>query len=179
VDYQNDEAVAILRRTPLTLKALLTGLPEAWTTSSEGPGTWSAYDIVGHLLAGEEADWIERTRTILEHGEQRPFDSFNRAAMFEDYQGFSLEQLLSAFEEARNKNLETLRDFSITPEKLALKGTHPALGTVTLSQLLATWVAHDLNHIGQIVEVMSRQYADAVGPWIVYLGILNRPIITE
>jgi hypothetical protein len=179
VDYQNDEAVAILRRTPLTLKALLTGLPEAWTTSTEGPGTWSAYDIVGHLLAGEEADWIERTRTILEHGEQRPFDSFNRAAMFEDYQGFSLEQLLSAFEEARNKNLETLRDFSITPEKLALKGTHPALGTVTLSQLLATWVAHDLNHIGQIVEVMSRQYADAVGPWIVYLGILNRPIITE
>ena len=179
MDYQNDEAVAILRRTPPTLKALLTGLPEAWTTSTEGSGTWSAYDIVGHLLAGEEADWIERTRIILEHGEQRPFDSFNRTAMFEDYQGFSLEQLLSAFEEARNKNLETLRDFNITPEKLALRGTHPALGTVTLSQLLATWVAHDLNHMGQIVEVMSRQYADAVGPWIAYLGILNRPIITE
>jgi hypothetical protein len=179
MEYQNNEAVAILRRTPATLKALLTGLPEAWIISTEGPGTWSAYDIVGHLLAGEETDWIERTRMILEHGEERPFDSFNRTAMFEDYKGFSLEQLLSAFDEARNKNLETLRDFNITPEKLTLRGTHPALGTVTLSQLLATWVAHDLNHLGQIVEVMSRQYADAVGPWIVYLNILTRPIITE
>jgi uncharacterized damage-inducible protein DinB len=179
MDYQNEEAVEILRRTPATLKALLSGLPEAWTSSTEGPGTWSASDIVGHLLHGEESDWIERTRIILEYGEERPFDSFNRTAMFEDYKGFSLEQLLLAFEVARSKNLETLRDFNITPEKLTLKGSHPSLGTVTLSQLLATWVAHDLNHMGQIVEVMSRQYADAVGPWITYLGILNRPIITE
>jgi uncharacterized damage-inducible protein DinB len=179
MEYQYNQAVEILRRTPATLQALLSGLPEEWTTSAEGPGTWSAYDIVGHLLHGEEADWIERTRIILEYGEQRPFDSFNRIAMFEDYQGFSLQQLLAAFEEARRKNLETLRDLDVTPEKLTQRGTHPTLGNVTLSQLLATWVVHDLNHLGQIVEVMSRQYAEAVGPWSVYLGILTRPVLTE
>ncbi len=179
MDYQHEQAVEILRRTPATLTVLLRGLSEAWTTSTEGPDTWSAYDIVGHLLHGEEADWIERTRIILEHGEKRPFDSFNRMAMFEKYQGFSLDQLLVAFEQARAKNLATLSALHITPEKLTLKGMHPALGTVTLSQLLATWVVHDLNHIGQIVEVMSRQYAEAVGPWSAYLAILTRPILTE
>jgi uncharacterized damage-inducible protein DinB len=179
MDYQYEHAVEILRRTPATLTVLLRGLSEAWTTSAEGPDTWSAYDIVGHLLHAEEADWIERARIILEHGERRPFDSFNRAAMFEKYQGVSLDQLLAAFEQARANNLATLSEWRITPEKLILKGTHPALGTVTLSQLLATWVVHDLNHIGQIVEVMSRQYAEAVGPWSVYLAILTRPILTE
>ncbi len=179
MDYQYEPAVEILRRTPATLTALLRGLPEVWTTSTEGPDTWSAYDIVGHLLHAEEADWIERTRIILEQGEKRPFDSLNRTVMFEKYQGFSLDQLLAAFEQARAKNLATLSELHITPEKLALKGTHPALGTVSLSQLLATWVVHDLNHIGQIVEVMSRQYAEAVGPWSAYLAILTRPILTE
>lgn len=179
MEYQYEHAVAVLRRTPATLTAFLRGLPEAWTKSTEGPDTWSAYDIVGHLLNAEEADWIERTRIIIEHGEQRPFDSFNRTAMFEKYQGFSLDQLLTAFEQARTNNLATLSELHITPEKLPLKGTHPALGTVTLSQLLATWVVHDLNHIGQIVEVMSRQYAEAVGPWSAYLAILTRPILTE
>lgn len=179
MDYQYEQAVAILRRTPATLTALLRELPAAWTTSTEGPDTWSAYDIVGHLLHGEEADWIERTRTILEHGEQRPFDSFNRTGMFEQYRGVSLDELLAAFAQARANNLATLSEWHITPEKLTLKGTHPALGTVTLSQLLATWVVHDLNHIGQVVEVMSRQYAEAVGPWSAYLAILTRPILTE
>lgn len=179
MDYQYAHAVAILRRTPVTLTALLRGLPEAWTTSTEGPDTWSAHDIVGHLLNGEETDWIERTRILLEHGEKRPFDSVNRTAMFEKYTGFSLDQLLAAFEQAREKNLATLSELQITPEKLTLTGTHPALGTVTLSQLLATWVVHDLNHIGQVVEVLSRQYDEAVGPWRVYLNILTRPILTE
>jgi uncharacterized damage-inducible protein DinB len=179
MEYQFEEAVAILRRTPATLTGFLGGLPEAWTKATEGPDTWSAFDIVGHLLHGEETDWIERTRVILEYGEQRPFDSFNRTAMFEDYQGYSLDQLLEAFTQARAKNLATLDEIGITPEKLALTGTHPSLGTVTLSQLLSTWVVHDLNHVGQIVEVMSRQYAEAVGPWRVYLGILTRPILTE
>ncbi len=177
--YQYEHGVEILRRTPATLAVLLRGLPEAWTTSTEGPNTWSAYDIVGHLLNAEETDWIERTRTILEHGEKRPFDPLNRTAMFEKYQGFSLDQLLAAFEQARAQNLATLSDLHITPEQLTSTGTHPALGTVTLSQLLATWVVHDLNHIGQIVEVMSRQYAEAVGPWSAYLAILTRPILTE
>jgi uncharacterized damage-inducible protein DinB len=179
MDYQYDQAVEMLRRTPATLTALLRGLPDAWTLSTEGPDTWSAYDIVGHLLHGEETDWIERTRVILEYGEKQPFNTFNRTAMFEQSQGRSLDQLLAAFAEARTKNLETLRELRITPEKLTLTGAHPALGTVTLSQLLATWVVHDLNHIGQIVEVMSRQYAEAVGPWNAYLAILTRPILTE
>lgn len=179
MDYHYDDAVAILRRTPATLKALLNGLPEAWTHVGEGPDTWSAYDVVGHLLHGEQADWMARARIILEHGEARPFDRFNRTAMFEDYQGYSLERLLDEFEAARSLNLETLRGMNLTPVKLALKGTHPSLGTVTLSQLLSTWVVHDLNHIGQIVEVMSRQYAEAVGPWSAFLSILTRPILTE
>ena len=179
MDYEYEQAVEILRRTPASLTALLRGLPEAWTTSNAGPGTWTAYEVVGHLLHGEETDWIRRTRVILEHGEQRPFDTFNRTAMFEKYQGLSLDQLLAAFERARAKNLAALDELRITPDKLALNGTHPALGTVTLSQLLATWVVHDLNHIGQIVEVMSRQYAAAVGPWTAYLAILTRPVLTE
>jgi uncharacterized damage-inducible protein DinB len=179
MEYQYETAVEILRRTPATLTLFLRGLPEEWTRSTEGPDTWSVYDIVGHLLNGEEADWIGRTRTILEHGETRPFDSLNRTAMFEKYQDLSLDQLLVTFEQARAKNLATLSEWHITPEKLAKKGLHPALGSVTLSQLLATWVVHDLNHIGQIVEVMSRQYAEAVGPWIAYLGILTRPVLTE
>jgi uncharacterized damage-inducible protein DinB len=179
MDYQYDEAVEILRRTPATLTALLRGLPDVWTRSTEGPDTWSAYDIVGHLLNGEETNWIERARMILEHGEERPFEAFDRTAMFEKYKEYSLDQLLEAFAQARAKSLETLSALRITPEKLALKGTHPALGTVTLSQLLATWVVHDLNHLGQIVEVMSRQYSEAVGPWIANLAILTRPILTE
>jgi hypothetical protein len=179
MEFQYEAAVEILRRTPATLILFLQGLPKEWTTSTEGPDTWSVYDIVGHLLHGEETDWIERTRIILEHGETRPFDSFNRTAMFEKYQDFSLDQLLVAFEQARAQNLTTLREWQITPLKLTKKGLHPALGTVTLSQLLATWVVHDLNHIGQIVEVMSRQYAEAVGPWSAYLGILTRPVLTE
>lgn len=179
MDYQYDEAVAILRRTPATLAALLRGLPEAWTTSGEGPDTWSAYDIVGHLLHGEETEWLARIQIVLEHGEARPFDAFNRTAMFEKYQGYSLDQLLAAFEQARASSLATLSEWQITPEKLALRGTHPALGTVTLSQLLSTWVVHDLNHIGQIVEVMAHQYGEAVGPWSAYLAILTRPILTE
>jgi hypothetical protein len=179
MDYQHAHAVEILRRTPATLTALLRGLPDVWTTRTAGPETWSAYDVVGHLLHGEETDWIPRARVILEHGMERPFDSFDRTGMFEKYQGLSLDQLLAEFERARAENLATLDAWQLTPEQLARKGTHPALGTVTLSELLATWVVHDLNHVGQIVEVMSRQYAEAVGPWRAYLAILTRPILTE
>ena len=179
MDYQYEQAVEILRRTPATLTVLLRGLPETWTTSAEGENTWSACDIVGHLLHGEETEWMARARIILEYGEQRPFDTFNRTAMFEKYRGYSLDQLLAAFEQARASNLATLDQLNITPEKLALRGTHPSLGTVTLSQLLSTWVVHDLNHIGQIVEVMAHQYSEAVGPWKAYLAILTRPILTE
>jgi len=179
MDYQMDQGVEILRRTPGTLKALLAGLPNAWTRSAAGPDTWSPNDVVGHLLNGEETDWIARAKIILESGEARPFDAVNRTAMFDKYHGYSLERLLDTFERARYQNLETLDGLRITEEKLAHKGTHPALGTVTLSQLLSTWVVHDLNHIGQIVEGMAHQYAEAVGPWRAYLAILTRPILTE
>ena len=179
MDFQLDEARVILRRTPGTLAALLRGLPDGWTRSTEGADTWSAYDIVGHLLHGEEGNWIARAQMILENGDGLPFESFNRTAMFTKFEGYTLDQLLDAFGEARARNLATLEGLEITPEKLALTGTHPALGTVTLSQLLAAWVTHDLNHVGQIVEVMARQYVDAVGPWKAYLAILTRPILTE
>lgn len=179
MDYQYEQAIAILRRTPATLTALLQGLPEAWTTGTEGPETWSAYDIVGHLLHAEEVNWIERAEAMLAPGEKDAFGSFNRRAMFEKYRGKPLDQLLAAFAEARAENLATLAAWRLTPEQLALTGTHPALGTVTLSQLLSTWVVHDLNHIGQIVEVMAHQYGEAVGPWIRFLSILTRPILTE
>ena len=179
MDFQVDEAIAILQRTPGTLAALLRGLPDGWTRSTEGADTWSAYDIVGHLLHGEEGNWIARAQMILADGEGRPFAPFNRTAMFTKYDGYSLDQLLDAFAEARSRNLETLRALDITPEKLGLTGTHPALGKVTLSQLLSAWTVHDLNHMGQIVEVMAQQYADAVGPWKAYLAILTRPILTE
>ena len=179
MDFQLDEALAVLQRTPGTLAALLRGLPDGWTRGVEGADTWSAYDIVGHLLHGEEGNWIARAQMILEDGEGRPFAPFNRTAMFTKYDGYSLDQLLDAFAEARSRNLETLRALDITPEKLGLTGTHPALGKVTLSQLLSAWTVHDLNHMGQIVEVMAQQYADAVGPWKAYLAILTRPILTE
>lgn len=179
MEYQYEEAIEILSRTPVVLTALLHALPQGWTTGTEGPDTWSAYDIVGHLLHGDETDWITRTRVILDYGEGHPFESFDRRAMFEKYKDFSLDQLLEAFEQTRAKNLATLAELQITPEKLALKGAHPSLGTVTLSQLLSTWVVHDLNHIGQAVEVMARQYTEAVGPWTAYLAILTRPILTE
>ena len=179
MDFQLDEATAILRRTPGTLSALLRGLPDGWTRSAEGTNTWSAFDIVGHLLHGDEGDWIARAQMILEYGEGRPFEPVNRTAMFEKYRAYSLDQLLTAFEVARARNLETLTTLRLSAQDLGRQGTHPALGTVTLSQLLATWVVHDLNHIGQIVEVMSRQYAEAVGPWRAYLAILTRPILTE
>jgi uncharacterized damage-inducible protein DinB len=179
MDYQQDEALALLRRTPATLTALLRDLPPAWAAATEGPDTWSAHDIVGHLLHGEAADWVPRARIILEHGMARPFDAFDRTGMFARYQAYSLDELLAAFAEARAASLAALDELGITPERLALRGTHPALGTVTLGQLLATWVAHDLNHIGQVVEVLARQYAEAVGPWRQYLAILTRPILTE
>ena len=179
MDFQYDDGVELLHRTPATLTALLRGLPDAWTRGTEGADTWSAYDIVGHLLHTDESDWITRAGMILEHGEDRPFDSVNRTAMFEKYKGHSLDQLLAAFEQTRTRNLATLAEWRLTPDKLALRGTHPSLGPVTLSQLLASWVTHDLNHVGQVVEVMAHQYDTAVGPWRQYLAILTRPVLTE
>jgi uncharacterized damage-inducible protein DinB len=141
---------------------------------NNGGDSWSPWAVVGHLLHGDESEYIDRARIILQHGESRPFDPFDREAMFHQYQGIPLSDLLDRFAAARRANVEELRAMRLTPERLATRGTHPSLGPVTLSQLLATWVAHDFNHTGQIVEVMARHYKEAVGPWIVYLNILAR-----
>ncbi len=179
MEYHHAHTLAILMRTPATLQALLAGLPDAWTRAKEGDATWSAYDVVGHLLHGEQTDWMPRARRILAEGEGHPFDAFDRTAMFDESAGKSLDDLIDAFARVRAANLAALSEMDITPEKLALTGTHPSLGTVTLGNLLATWAVHDLNHLGQIVEVMAHQYDAAVGPWKAYLAILTRPILTE
>jgi len=174
MEYQLDEAKSVLQRTPATLNSLLRDLPDAWIVSNEGPETWSPFDVVGHLIHGEETDWIPRARIILADGENSSFVPFDRVAMFEKSKGKSLSELLETFERMRGENLRELDQMHLTPELLSKRGKHPELGIVTLSELLATWVVHDLGHIAQIVRVMSKQYGDAVGPWRAYLSILSR-----
>jgi hypothetical protein len=167
------EALALLIRTPATLSALLRGLPDMWVRSNEGRDTWSAFDIVGHLNSGERTDWMPRARIILESGEARAFDPFDRFAQSRESQGKSLEQLLDEFARLRSENLAALQALNLQPEDLARRGRHPALGVVTLSELLATWAVHDLTHLHQLSRVMAHQYRDAVGPWSAYLGVLH------
>ncbi|HEU4710499.1 MAG TPA: DinB family protein [Pyrinomonadaceae bacterium] len=173
MEFQLDKAKEVLRRTPATLNALLGELPNDWVLSNEGPDTWSPYDVIGHLIEGEETDWIPRARIILEQGEARPFDRFDRFAMFEKSKGKSLVELLATFAQMRSESLRQLDELNLTPELLQKRGTHPVLGAVTLSQLLSAWVVHDLGHIRQIVRVMAKQYGDAVGPWTAFLTILD------
>jgi len=169
-EFHLSEAIAVLTRAPATLDALLRGLPDIWVRSNEGGNSWSAFDIVGHLISGERTDWMPRLRIILENGEARPFDPFDRFAQFQESQGKSLDQLLDEFARLRNENLASLEALNLQPQDFARRGTHPALGGVTLSQLLATWAAHDLTHVHQLSRVMAHQYRDAVGPWSAYLG---------
>lgn len=170
-----NEAVAILARTPATLDALLRGLPDPWITAHEGGDSWSAYDIVGHLIHGERADWLPRVSVILEHGESRPFQPFDRLAQFEHSRGRSLDELLDTFAAERRQSLRDLQALNLTPEDLDRRGRHPDFGAVTLRQLLATWVAHDLDHVMQTARVLGRQYADEVGPWKAYLRVAREP----
>ena len=167
-----DEAVAILERTPATLSALIEGLPETWVRATEGDGTWSPYDVIGHLIHGERTDWIPRARHILA-GETRPFEPFDRTAQFRESQGKSLAELLAIFAELRRENVAALVALNPTDEDMDRRGQHPELGEVTLGQLLATWVVHDLDHVVQISRTMSKVYAEAVGPWREYLSILQ------
>jgi len=177
MQFNLTEAVALLTRTPAALDALLRGLPDAWTRSNEGSNegkpSWSACDILGHLIVGERTDWMIRARVILEYGEARPFDKFDRLAQFQGDPNKRLGELLDDFAGLRAENLAALHALNLTPEDLRRRGTHPALGTVTLSQLLATWVAHDLTHLHQTSRVMAHQYREAVGPWSAYLGVLQ------
>lgn len=172
---QIGEAAAILERTPGTLRALLAGLPEAWLEADEGPETFSPMDVLGHLIHGEETDWIPRIEIILEHGESRPFTPFDRFAFRERCRGWSNARLLDRFEALRAENLQRLGALELGAKALDRTGTHPALGRVTLGQLVAAWVVHDLGHIKQIVRTMAKRYHDDVGPWREYLSILDRP----
>jgi uncharacterized damage-inducible protein DinB len=173
MEFDTDHAVEILRSTPGTLRALLAQLSEPWVTVTEGEGTWSAYDIVGHLIHGEETDWIPRLRNILEHGEAQRFEPFDRFAQFEKSAGKALPDLLDEFERLRAENLRVLEDLGLTESQLELTGVHPELGVVTAAQLLATWVVHDLGHIAQIARVMAKSCGSEVGPWRQYLRVLN------
>ena len=174
MNFELGTGVAVLQRTPATLRALLAGLPQDWTAPNEGPDTWSAYDIVGHLIHGERTDWIPRARIILEQGANRRFEPYDRFAQFRESQGRTLSDLLDEFARVRAENLTTLGGWRLTDEQLALEGEHPELGAVTLRQLLATWVAHDLGHVAQTARVMAKQYRVAVGPWRAYLPVLDR-----
>ena len=164
---------ALLARTPAVLDALLRDLPDAWTLGNEGEGSWSAFDVVGHLIHGERTDWIPRTKVILQFGETRAFEPFDRLAQLRESQGKSLAELLDTFAALRSANLEELRGMNLRPEDFDRRGRHPALGVVTLAQLLATWAAHDLTHLHQISRVMAHQYREAVGPWTAYLGVMQ------
>jgi hypothetical protein len=165
--------MALLARTPAALDALLRDLPEAWTSGNEGVNTWSAFDVVGHLIHGERTDWIPRARVTLEFGETRDFEPFDRWGQERESEGKSLGQLLDEFARLRAEGLGELRAMNLQPKDLERCGRHPALGVVTLSQLLATWAAHDLTHMHQISRVMAQQYDVAVGPWRAYLGVLK------
>lgn len=174
MDFDFTAGIAVLERTPHALRALLAGLPPEWTEATEGPDTWSPSVIVGHLIHGERTDWIPRARIILAQGSDRRFTPYDRFAQFRENQGRSLPDLLDEFERRRRDNLSTLDGWRLTDAQLRLEGEHPEFGPVTLRQLLATWVAHDLGHIGQVARVMAKQYREAVGPWRAYLPVMDR-----
>ncbi len=168
-----DDALPILRATPGVLYAWLSELPEWWIIANEGPETWSPFDIVGHLIHGERTDWLPRLELLLAHGESVPFTPFDRFAQFRESRGKSLSELLATFAQLRRANVARLESLQLQTADLERRGLHPELGPVTLGQLLATWVAHDLSHLGQIARVMGRQYTTAVGPWMEYLPMLR------
>ena len=173
MQHSLSHTIALLSRTPAALNALLRDLPDDWTFQNEGKDTWSAFNVVGHLIHGERTDWMPRARMILQSGESRAFDPFDRTAQERESPGKSLAQLLDEFAELRAENLEALRGLKLRTGDLGKRGMHPALGTVTLSQLLATWAVHDLTHLHQISRIMAHQYSGEVGPWSAYLGVLK------
>jgi hypothetical protein len=175
MDFDLSAGIAVLERTPNTMRAMLGGLPPAWIDATEGPETWSPYVIVGHLIHGERTDWMPRAELILTQGDTVAFQPFDRFAQFELSRGKTLGELLETFAELRAGNLRRLRELAPGPAELACRGRHPELGPVTLGQHLSTWVAHDLSHIGQIARVMARRYTAAVGPWRAYLPLLGSP----
>ena len=174
MNFNLQEALELLERTPRTLESMLTGLSDSWLGCREGEGTWSASEVVDHLIEAEKRNWIPRMEWLLAHGEEQPFPPFDRFAHLRQPSGRSLEQRLAEFRELRDGHVARLRAF-IDPERhLGLKGMHPEFGSVTLGQLLSTWVVHDLTHLSQIIRVMAKRYRDDVGPWVAYLKILKQ-----
>jgi DinB superfamily len=172
-EFSLTDTIALLTRTPAALNALLRGLPDTWSHGREGKDTWNPFDIVKHLILCERTDWMPRLRILLEHGEAQPFPPFDRFAKLKENEGQSLEQLLDIFARLRNENIAALVALNLQPADFARRGQHPSLGAVTLSALLATWAVHDLTHLHQLSRVMAHQYREAVGPWGVYLGVLQ------
>ena len=173
MEHNLHHTIALLTRTPVALNALLRDLSETWTLRNEGEKTWSAFDVVGHLIHAERTDWMPRVKTLLRFGETQAFGPFDRWGHVRECQGKSLVQLLDEFARVRSEGLDELRALQLRPQDLERRGRHPAFGAVTLSQLLATWAAHDLTHLHQISRVMAHQYRQAVGPWSAYLGVLQ------
>ena len=173
MEHELQNTIALLARTPAALDAFLRGLPEFWTESSEGESTWTVRMVVAHLIHGDDENWLPRARVILEYGEGRPLPPFDREGHLRYSQGKTLEQLLDGFTRGREKALDDLRNLKLTPGDLNRRGQHSALGTVTLSELLATWAAHDLTHLHQISRIMAFQYRETVGPWARFLGVMQ------
>jgi uncharacterized damage-inducible protein DinB len=173
MEHDLRETIALLGRTPAALDSLLRDLPETWTHRDEGENTWSVFDVVGHLIHGEHTDWMPRARMVLQFGETRTFEPFDRQGHVRESAGKSLGQLLDEFARLRAKNLDELQALNLQPKDLELRGRHPFFGVVTLSELLATWAAHDLTHLHQISRIMAHQYQEAVGPWTAFLGVMQ------
>jgi hypothetical protein len=171
--YSAKQAIEILERTPAVLTALLAGISDDWVMKNEGPETFSPYDVVGHLIHGEKTDWVARAKMILEFGNTKTFERWNRVAMYEESKDKSLQQLLNEFAAIRKENMIWFTSLQLTENDLDKKGMHPVLGDVTLRHLLSTWVVHDLTHIAQITRVMAKQYRDEMGPWPEFFRILN------
>ena len=173
MEHNLQHTISLLTRTPAALNALLRDLPETWTFRNEGENTWSVFDVLGHLIHAERTDWMLRAKLVLKFGETKTFESFDRRGHVREIQDKSLAQLLDEFARLRLENLDELRALNLRREDLERRGRHPALGVVTLSELLATWAAHDLTHLHQISRVMAHQYREGVGPWSAYLGVLQ------
>ena len=174
MDFNLSKSLEILQRTPDTLFALLQGISSDWTSANEGGDTWSVYDVIGHLIHGEKTDWLQRIEIILSDHKDKTFIPFDRFAQFEENKGKTLAALLAEFKSVREKNIKSLQSLHLTKNDFTQKGIHPALGEVTLSQLIATWTVHDLNHLAQIARVMAKQYKSETGPWMEYLSILKQ-----
>jgi hypothetical protein len=168
-----ENTIALLSRTPAGLNGLLRDLPDAWAKGNEGEATWCVFDVLGHLISGERSDWMPRAKIILVDGESRTFEAFDRGGYKRECEGKTLIELLDEFARTRKESLRQLRELNLTPKDMERKGRHPKFGVVTLSQLLATWAVHDMTHLHQISRVLANQYREAVGPWSVFLGVLQ------